>query len=281
VVAQLSIAQLYESTFYCKRTQMDKRKEKKYLSEWGFKSRSKYEKFIKGTIEDLEFIAPQVFKIFKDKVIEWEQDFFKDKGERFFAETISPPNEKLVKSPERVIEKILESWKDYDQWKAIPKGQRGQEPIRHDHKDFIHTMNDLIRFRVVCNYLDDVKYIGKKFWNFAKKCKGIELVDCIDSIETPYPERRAGHRALQFIFKYLSNKDPIRFEVQVMTQLQHAWDKKDHHLIYEYVRIKKGDKIPVHLKNRMAAMSEVLYVADNVFDSLLTEITKIMEKNRI
>jgi ppGpp synthetase/RelA/SpoT-type nucleotidyltranferase len=68
------------------------------------------------------------------------------------------------------------------------------------------------------------------------------------------------------------------FEIQIMTQLQHAWDKKDHHLIYEHVRAGRGDRIPVHLKNRVTAMSELLYVADTIFDELLEEITQIMKE---
>jgi len=64
-----------------------------------------------------------------------------------------------------------------------------------------------------------------------------------------------------------------------MTQLQHAWDKKDHHLIYEYVRVKRGNEIPLYLRNRIAAMSELLYVADTVFDALREDITKCMKKD--
>jgi len=255
---------------------MDKKQEQMYLSNWGFKTRSSYEKFVKKKIEDLEFTAPKILKIFEEKVIEWEQDFLKNQKERFFAEAIGPPKGNLVKSPERIIEKILESWEEYDRWNAITKARRGKKPKRHDPKNFPQTIKDLIRFRIECNYLYDLNYIGRKIRDFDSECKMIKLIKEYNYVETPYPERRVGHRALQFIFKYIPDKNPTYFEVQVMTQLQHAWDKKDHHLIYEYVRIKKGDKIPVHLKNRMAAMSEVLYVADSVFDLLLSEITNIM-----
>lgn len=257
---------------------MDKRRELNYFEEWGFKNRANYEKYVKEQIEDLEFIAPQIFKIFKEKVIQWERDFLRNKRRRFVAKVISPPNEKLVKSPERIVDKILESWECYSKWEKQSKGKTGREetPKKHDPRDFLQTVADIVRFRIVCNYLSDVNHFGKKIEEFVKKSREIKLERMDDYIETPFPERRAGHRALQYIFKYFTDKRPILFEVQVMTQLQHAWDKKDHHLIYEYRRIRQDKNIPLYLRNRMAAMSEVLYVADNVFNSLRDEITRIM-----
>ena len=150
-------------------------------------------------------------------------------------------------------------------------------------------MTDLIRFRIVCNYLCDVRYIEERIESniqsiedrircFDKGCRKLTPKK-VDHIEIPFPERSAGHRAVQYVFKYSGEGGPTLFEVQVMTQLQHAWDKKDHHLIYEYVRANQGHKIPLHLKNRMAAMSELLYVADTVFDELRKDIAAIMEKD--
>lgn len=256
---------------------MNKEREQKYLKKWGFKNKAEFERSIKERIEDLEFIAPEIFRIFEQKVKDWEREYLKNRKKRFVAEAVSPPQDQLVKNPDRIAEKIFQSWEEHDKWNVIPRDRRGKEPMRHNPKNFVGTINDLIRFRVVCNYLNDVYYIHKKLRSFAAKSIKFKLKKFDDYIETPYPERRVGHRALQFVFQHIAaGKEPVLFEVQVMTLLQHAWDKKDHHLIYEYVRIKKGEKIPVRLRNRMAAMSEVLYVADTVFNSLQDEITTIM-----
>jgi len=263
--------------------EMLENKEKTYFKGWGFKNRADYENFIEETIGDLEFIAPRIFNLFQDKVSEWEQDFLKDKKGRFMAETKIPIEGKpgsLRKGSDRIAEKILESWKEYDHWKVQPGDFRGKEPTKHDPINFLNTMTDVVRFRIVCNYLSDVEYIDKKIRGFAKKTNKLQIISRDDHIETPFPKRRAGHRAIQYAMKYLGADPPVLFEIQIMTQLQHAWDKKDHHLIYEYVRIRKDKKIPVHLKNRMAAMSELLYVADDAFDSLREEITRIMERKR-
>lgn len=255
---------------------MKKTQEIEYLKKWGFKNRAHYERYVKKKIEDLEFIAPQLFNIFKEKVTGWEQKYLRNGKKRFVAETISPPGDKLTKDPQRVVEKILESWETYSQWQKLAKKEKGKEPEKYDPKDFLRTMTDLIRFRILCNYLIDIKWFDKKIRDFAKKSKHIELLKRDDYIETPFPQRRVGHRALQYVFEYLHDTRTALFEVQLMTQLAHAWDKKDHHLIYEYDRIDQGERIPLHLRNRMAAMSEVLYVADTVFDSLRSEISEIM-----
>ena len=122
--------------------------------------------------------------------------------------------------------------------------------------------------------------MDRKLKKFIKTSKDFVIDSRKDYVETPFPDRRAGHRAIQYSIKNKIGEREVLFEVQIMTQLQHAWDKKDHHLIYEYIRIGKDRKIPVHLKNRVAAMSELLYVADAAFDSLREEIANIMENKR-
>jgi len=262
---------------------MAENKEKECIKTWGFKTRAAFEKDIQKIIEDLEFIAPRIFDLFKDKVTEWEKDFLKDKKERFVAEVKIPIESKptsIIKGAARIAQKIIDSWNEFEQWNGQSKDIRGKEPKKHDPKNFLNTMADVVRFRIICNYLSDVEFIDRKITAFSKKSNGLEIISRENHIETPFPKRRAGHRAFQYTMKYFDDKQTVLFELQVMTQLQHAWDKKDHHLFYEYVCIKKDKKIPVYLKNRMAAMSELLYVADGAFDSLREEITKIMEKKK-
>jgi len=262
---------------------MAENKEKEYIKRWDFKSRADFEKYIQEIIADLEFIAPRIFDLFKDEVTEWGKDFLKAKKERFVAEAKIPIESKptsIIKGAARIAQKIIDSWDEYEQWNVQPKGIRGKEPKKHDPRNFLNTMADVVRFRIICNYLSDVEFIDRKIGAFGKKANRLKIISRENHIETPFPKRRAGHRAFQYTMKYFDDKQTVLFELQVMTQLQHAWDKKDHHLFYEYVRIKKDKKIPVYLKNRMAAMSELLYVADGAFDSLREEITKIMEKKR-
>lgn len=261
---------------------MDKRREAEYMNKWGFKRREDYVKHVKEKIDDFEFIAGEIFNRFTRKATEWERDYLKDKKKRFVARAERPPEGKLIKDPERVVEKILQSWEDHRLWENLSDEEKSyiKEPPKYDPSCFIETMPDLVRFRILCNYLSDLYYVDNRIKEFNNKDETIELIERHDYIATPFAERRVGHRALQYVFRYCNGEDTLLFEVQVMSQLQHAWDKKDHHLIYEYDRIKQGNRIPLHLRNRMAAMSELLYVADTVFDSLYDDITEIMEKNK-
>lgn len=257
-------------------------KEKQYLTEWGFKNRADFAKYIQETIAELALITEynKILQILEKNVLKWEQDLIKNKKKRLVAQLFKPPKGSELKSADRIAQKIIDSWRKYDQWNVKPRDIRGKEPKKHDPRNFLTTMADVIRFRIICNYLSDVEYIDRKIRGLAKKSGRFEIISRENHIETPFSKRQAGHRAFQYEIKYYGAEPPVLFEVQIMSQLQHAWDQKDHHLIYEYVRIKKDEKIPVHLKNRMTAMSELLYVADATFDSLKEEITKIMEKKK-
>ena len=60
-------------------------------------------------------------------------------------------------------------------------------------------------------------------------------------------------------------------EIQVMTQLQEAWDKKDHFLVYEKRRAssEKDEEIfPDYLDVKMFATAELLFIADEYFEQL-------------
>lgn len=53
-----------------------------------------------------------------------------------------------------------------------------------------------------------------------------------------------------------------------MTQLQEAWDKKEHFLVYEQRRRapeRYEENLQDYLDSKMFAMAELLYVADHYF----------------
>ena len=69
-----------------------------------------------------------------------------------------------------------------------------------------------------------------------------------------------------------------KVEVQVQTQLQEAWDKKDHFLNYEPRR--RGENIDPSSTIEMFSMSELLYVADLTFDRLKKTIVGEKDNQR-
>jgi ppGpp synthetase/RelA/SpoT-type nucleotidyltranferase len=260
--------------------------EKLLLREWGFRSRKDYEKFIGRQLGDIDLPA-QDLKLSFDKAVEhWAGECLAGQGDRFVARVESPPHSRdgvggstLLKRPARIAEKVLKSWLDHGERKKASSEKNTPTPSkRHHPQKFLLTVPDIVRFRIVCNYLKDLRFVDKRLQTFIENDSRLHAESREDHIAVHYPGSRVGHRAVEYTVRFKGMGVQFLFEVQIMTQLQHAWDKKDHHLIYEYVRAGKGDRIPVHLKNRMTAMSELLYMADIVFDELLEEITEIMKE---
>jgi ppGpp synthetase/RelA/SpoT-type nucleotidyltranferase len=171
-----------------------------------------------------------------------------------------------LKSPESIIEKIRRSQSAYQEKKE--KGESLDPPF--GVYDFDKKMTDLARFRIVCNFLSDLQKVSDRIKN-NEKIKDFFEVDEKETINLH--RRTSGERSIKFILEYKS-RPGLFIEIQIMTQLQEAWDKKDHYLVYEKRRINpKGveENFPTYLDSKMFAMAELLYVADNYFDQLRRE----------
>jgi ppGpp synthetase/RelA/SpoT-type nucleotidyltranferase len=259
--------------------------EKLLLNQWGFESKKKFAEFLRDRLQDLDIPAQALIHLFEKELEKWILERLAGQPERFVAAIEFPPpapgaigGSNLLKRPERVAEKILKSWLDFQRWEKASQKIRGKiPPHRHDPQGFLGTIPDVIRFRIVCNYLGDLRFMDKKLHDFARRDPRLQTVNREDHIARVYPNSRPGHKAIEYTIRFKGKEGRFLFEAQIMTQLQHAWDKKDHHLIYEHTRSGRGDRIPGHLKNRVAAMSELLYAADTIFDRLLEEITVILK----
>jgi ppGpp synthetase/RelA/SpoT-type nucleotidyltranferase len=85
------------------------------------------------------------------------------------------------------------------------------------------------------------------------------------------PPAKKGERCHKGVFyPQALHHQYLRVEVQIQTQLQEAWDKKDHFLVYEPRR--RGEDVSLDHRCEIFAMSELLYVADLTFDRLREEI---------
>ncbi len=162
-----------------------------------------------------------------------------------------------IKQPASIIDKIIRSEADKD------------ESNRHTLENFSKKMTDLARFRIVCNFINDVKEVSKAL-NGSAKLKDMFNIEEKSTLELHPNKRKSGERSIKFILEY--KKSPGLFlEIQVMTQQSESWDKKDHFLVYEVRRRSPGkedDNFPDYLDSKMFAMAELLYVADNYFESL-------------
>jgi ppGpp synthetase/RelA/SpoT-type nucleotidyltranferase len=169
-----------------------------------------------------------------------------------------------LKSPASIVEKIRKSRKPGSEIKTV----ESSEP--YDLNNFTSKMTDIARFRIVCNFLSDVERAARQI----RQSEKIQSFFNVEETSTINLHKRAsGERSIKFILEYKS-KPGLFIEIQIMTQLQEAWDKKDHYLVYEKRRSSSKDdheNFPTYLDSKMFAMAELLYVADSYFDQLRPE----------
>ena len=175
----------------------------------------------------------------------------------------------VLKTPESILEKMARRWTDCSR----------APPISFHNLAELH---DLGRFRVVTNFLSDVRWMGRHLEEPFDTTKREALSQnqqllrqefnlqgnrFEDLIALAPRERLSGERCLKGLF---SPRDPehstCRIEVQILTVLQEAWDKKDHFLIYE--RRRSGQQVDAEHERLSFGLSEQLAMADYLFDQL-------------
>ncbi|MBW1779460.1 MAG: RelA/SpoT domain-containing protein [Deltaproteobacteria bacterium] len=172
--------------------------------------------------------------------------FKEDQPTQRFLYRVDSSNQ--TKSPHRIIQKICKEKDDHDL------------PI-HTWETFTTTMKDIVRFRVVVNFLGDLDKVVAAI----KECSPIRSffnVSENSTIHDPLKGRRSGERSVKLILEEKGNG--IHIEIQIITMFQEAWDKKDHPLVYEKIRI--GEEAPPQLKALSLITSELLYTADKYFE---------------
>ncbi|MCP3105274.1 RelA/SpoT domain-containing protein [Myxococcus sp. K15C18031901] len=185
---------------------------------------------------------------------------------RFFARVDASH---VTKSPESILEKMLRRWKNPDE----------PPPISFHNLD---QLTDLGRFRIVANFLGDVATITQHLaapydtTRLASLTPGQRalreefiLIDnnFEDHIWRLPGNRQSGERCRKGRFQpRAAEYRGYQVEVQLLTQLQEAWDKKDHGLIYEPVR--RGEHVPEEHRILCANLSDQLFIADYQFEQL-------------
>ena len=135
-------------------------------------------------------------------------------------------------------------------------------------KDPFNEVHDLIGFRVICLFLEDIKIIG-----------GL-LIKELDVFDTENKIDEKGHD----VFGYFASHYKARlkkngtitgivkdysFEIQVRTIAQDAWASISHYLDY-----KQESCLPDNLRRDFHALSGLFYIADTHFSLLRQEQSK-------
>ena len=165
-----------------------------------------------------------------------------------------------IKQPISIIDKIIRPAKS-------EAGKPASEP--HTLDNFTTTMKDLARFRIVCNFIHDVDEVAEALIN-SEMLKSTFTIDIKNTMELHSGTRNSAERSVKLILEH-KKRPGLFLEIQVMTQLSEAWDKKDHFMVYEVRRRfpdKEAENFPDYLDAKMNAMGELLYVADSYFEAL-------------
>jgi ppGpp synthetase/RelA/SpoT-type nucleotidyltranferase len=179
----------------------------------------------------------------------------------------------ITKSPGSILEKMAREWR--------------REPTRAPPVSFhnLDQLKDLGRFRIVANFLDDVEVIARCLeepYDSTKLAlltpgqyqlrKEFSLADNqFEDMIAMLPEHRStGERCRKGWFSpRQAELRSYRVEVQVVTLLQEAWDKKEHFLVYE--RVRRGEHVPLEHRITCADLGAQLAVADRAFNRLKRE----------
>lgn len=151
--------------------------------------------------------------------------------------------------------------------------------------NLILRFSDLGRIRVIADFPSDIDCLKK---NLFENELFLGTYHCPKKIKDYVfdPKLRdglKGHRARQFSVRVpIDEKKEFGFEVQLMTRLQHDWDRRNHPL-YEWQRENPGwQKIPKAVKLAVDdfACAEALHLVDQQADINWRRLQKYLEKAR-
>jgi ppGpp synthetase/RelA/SpoT-type nucleotidyltranferase len=137
----------------------------------------------------------------------------------------------------------------------------GARMTRDALRERLLAFSDLARVRIVCTLNQDVQLALDNLIQEDRLLGDYELRGEIKDFVFE-PERRGvlkGHRARQFAVTVAGEGCQFGFEVQLMTTLQHSWDRRNHPL-YEWTR--EGGDLPDELRVNDFACSEALHLVD-------------------
>lgn len=157
----------------------------------------------------------------------------------------------------------------------------------------IREFPDLGRFRVTCTLFVDLERAWRLLLGLdagaSPRVVGAatllgryrveEVKDYVTDLALRHPAR--GHRARQFKVQvhpdHSGGASAVWVEIQLMTRLQEAWDRRNHP-IYEYDR--DGGELPDLFKLTDVALAETLFVMDRQAVELWTEFLEWRRRPR-
>ncbi|MBD3110170.1 GTP pyrophosphokinase family protein [Bacillus sp. AGMB 02131] len=130
--------------------------------------------------------------------------------------------------------------------------------------DKIDEMQDIAGLRMMCQFVDDIKYVV----DLLKKRKDFEVIEERDYISKV---KISGYRSYHVVIKYpvqtIHGEKQILAEIQIRTLAMNFWATIEHSLNYKY----KG-QFPEDMRKRLHRAAEAAYWLDEEMSNIRLEI---------
>ncbi len=131
------------------------------------------------------------------------------------------------------------------------------------------NLNDIAGVRVICNYLDDVRWVSE----LLLRQDDIHLLARRNYIDFPKPN---GYRSLHLIVEvpvYLADRtEYVKAEIQIRTIAMDFWATLEHHLRY-----KSEGEMTEDLRRRLRKCAESIFMVDHEMQSIYKEMHVIQQ----
>ncbi len=183
--------------------------------------------------------------------------------------------EDSLKSAASVRSKLGRELCEQEDAEPLSEGRMSLDQV----EKLLFAFPDLGRFRVICDLSLDVKEAIEVLQLKDRLLLGrYPIREYKDFVHDRDLRRRLrGHRAQQLTVEVEEDGRPHRVEIQLMTLLQHAWDRRNHPL-YEWER--EGGSLPVELWVNDLALAETLHLVDEQAARNWEEFLKIRRGSR-
>lgn len=145
---------------------------------------------------------------------------------------------------------------------------------RYKEDEIFSKMPDIARGRIVCRTLNQIKFLKTNLVaGYLLQTKGLEQIRVRDYSKKP---TSSGYRAINYELlipsEILSTKTDVKYELQLMTEMQHNWIELSHILFYKNPNVKKH--VFKFSRAQMIRISGIIQSIDEMYKDIHNEVKR-------